>query len=126
MFEDAVIRLFGDAGRVRESNPGTKLVSMIQTVVSRALSKGFRNAPFYTTVDELLEECVSKPSGADAVVAKLLHAPSFTVPVAKFVGHEVEKNSINKAKMVDRFVKLAAEVEKRKVKVEDGISTRRN
>lgn len=39
--EDAIIRLFGDAGRARESSPDMELISVIGTVVTIDLVKGF-------------------------------------------------------------------------------------
>lgn len=43
----------------------------------------------------------------DAAAAKLIDPPSFTVFVAKFINHEIENNSLNKAEIKKRFVKLA-------------------
>lgn len=42
-----------------------------------------------------------------------------------FVKHEVEKSTLDMAKMEERFVKLAETVEERKIKIEDGILTNR-
>lgn len=46
LVENAVIRHFGDAGRATEPSPGTKVNFVIQTVVTRALAKGYQSATF--------------------------------------------------------------------------------
>lgn len=48
--EDAVIRLSGEAGRITESSPDTRVFSMIQTVIHRNVAKDFRSATFYSDV----------------------------------------------------------------------------
>lgn len=72
----------------------------------------------------MVHNFVPEPSGADAVATKLADAPSFTVPVDKFVKHDVKKNSLDEAKMEKRFVKLADAAEEKKIKVEGVILTR--
>lgn len=59
----------------------------------------------------------------DAAATKLIDAPSFSVPVAEFIKHEIEKKSVDKSKMEKRFVKLAKAFEEQKIKIEDEIPT---
>lgn len=67
--------------------------------------------------------CTRSPS-VDTVVTKLRDAPSFTLLVDKFVKHEVENNSIEKAKMEELFVKPAEVAKEKKSKIEYWIPTR--
>lgn len=64
--------------------------------------------------------CTRDPE-VDAVAAKLVDAPSFSVHLTKFVKQEVETNTLHKAKTKKRFLKLAKAVEEKKIKVEGGI-----
>lgn len=50
LIEDAVSPLLGEAGRVTESCLDTQVISLIQTVVSRVLTKGFRSVNIYSAV----------------------------------------------------------------------------
>lgn len=93
-------------------------------MISRALVKSFPCADFYSAVQEAAHKRVPEPRSLDTVAAKLIGAPSFTVPVTKFVKQEVEKNSVDNTKKGKRFVKLAEAVEEQKIKVEDEIATR--
>lgn len=107
-----------------ECHPDTKVSSVIWTVVSGALAKAFRSAAFYCTVEEAVQKCGSEPPSMDAVVARFIDVPSFTVAVAKFIGHEDEKIALDKTKMGALFVKLAEAVEESKLKVADGTPTK--
>lgn len=98
---------------------------MIQTVVTRALAKGFRSAGFYSEVANAVHNCVSEPPSVDVVSAKLVDSHSFTVPPETFVKQEVEKNSLDKSKMERRFVKIGEVVEEKNNKVENQIPTKR-
>lgn len=64
---------------------------MIQTEVKRALAKDFESAAFYSAVEQAVQRCVPEPLSVDTVATGMVDAPSFTVPVAKLVKHEVEK-----------------------------------
>lgn len=55
----------------------------------------------------------------------LVDGHSFTVLAARIVKHEVEKRSRDKAKMEERFVKLAEAVEEKKIQMINGILTKR-
>lgn len=55
---------------------------------------------------------------------KPVDAPSSTVPVAKFVKNEVEKNSLDREGIVKRFADLVDAAKKKKINVEDGIRKR--
>lgn len=96
--EDTVIRLSGDAGRTTKSDPDTKVASVIQRVVSRALAECCRVATFYSAAEDTAHKYVPEPPSGDIVAVKLFDASSITVPVAKFVKHELEKNFFDKFK----------------------------
>lgn len=49
---DAVERVFEEASQATESSQNKTVVSMTQTLVSRAVTKGFQSAPFYLAVQE--------------------------------------------------------------------------
>lgn len=102
----------------------TKVTSAIQFVV-RAVVKGIQSATFHSAGEGGVHEYVADPWSTDAAAAKLVDTSSFTVTVSKLVIHEVEKRSLHKTNMEEPFVKLAEAVEQRKMKVEDGIPTRR-
>lgn len=120
----AVIRLFREAHRATELNPYTNVTSVIRTVVGRALAKGFRSAAFYSPVGESVNKCVSESLSTEAVAAKIVETPASTITVVKFVKREVEKNSVNKIKMEERFVKLTEAVEEKTMRIENGKPTR--
>lgn len=80
----AVIGFSGGAGRDTEPSPDIKILSVIRTVVSRAVVKGFRIAAFYSAVEEALQKLIPKFPSVDAVAAKLINVTFFTVPVASF------------------------------------------
>lgn len=86
----------------------------------------YRRAAFYSVVEEAVQNCVQEAPSVVAVPTKLFDAPSFNVPVAIFVKHEVERNSIDKTKMKERFVKLAEDVVEKKIQIEDRIPTKGN
>lgn len=88
-------------------------MSVIQTKVHRALSKGFWNDAFYSAVEKAVQKRVPKPPSVDAVAARLLDGPTLTVSSAKFVKHEVEKSSLDKAEIEERFVRLVEAVAKK-------------
>lgn len=69
-------------------------------------------------MEDTVHKCVPEPPSVDVVAAELVDTPSFTVPVAKFVTHEVEKNSLDKANMKREFVKLTEAVEKRRLRLD--------
>lgn len=89
------------------------------------MAKGFPSATSYSALEEAVFKCVAKPLSGAAVASKLVDALSFAVPVAKYVKQEVEKNSVDKAEMEKRFVKLAEAADEKKHYVEDGVPTRR-
>lgn len=73
---------------------------------------------------KVVQKCVQKHPSADAVVAKLIDSPSFTLPVAKCIKYEVEKNALDRANMQKRFMNLKEAVQEKNKKAEDGIRTR--
>lgn len=61
-----------------ESSPDTKVVSVMQTLFSRAMGKGSRSASFYSAVEEELQNCAPEPLRVDTVAAKLIDAPLYS------------------------------------------------
>lgn len=84
--------------------------------------KGFWGAVFLMAEDAV-NNCVSEPLSVDAVAAKRVGLHFLIVPVAKYLKHEVEKNSLGKVNTKERFAKLTQPVEEKKVKVGGGIPT---
>lgn len=76
LVENAVIRLFGDAGRVKALIQHTKVVLVFLIVVSRSLGKGFRSTVFYSAVEEAVNKYVPRPPSVEAVDAKLVYVTS--------------------------------------------------
>lgn len=58
---DAVMHLSGCAVRATKSSLDTKVVSVIQAVLNRALAKDFRRAAFYTAVQGAVQKYVPEP-----------------------------------------------------------------
>lgn len=79
LVEGPVSCLFGDEGQGREPSPDTKLISLIRTVVGRALGKCFRSDAFYSTAEDAVHKCVPEPTIIDVVAAKQLEGFPFTV-----------------------------------------------
>lgn len=125
LVEDAIARIFGGADRATESRPDTKVISVTQTVVNRALAEGFRNAPFCSAVQQAVHKCLAGPQSTDAVPTRMIDAPVPAVPVARFIRTEVEKVFLDSTKMEELFSKLAETVAEKKIKIEDEILTKR-
>lgn len=89
LVEDALIRFSGNGGRVKESSPDMKMISVMQTVVNRAFSKGFCSAAFYSEVQEAVHKCVPERQNVDAVGTTLVGTPFFYRAVATFVKNKV-------------------------------------
>lgn len=105
------MRVFGDTGQATESSDKTKVISVIQTALSRALAKNVRSATFYSVVQEAVHECLAESKSVAAVTTRVIDAPAFTVLVDKLAKHEVEKGSSHKTKMEKRFDKLVEAVD---------------
>lgn len=121
--EDGVVYLFGYVGRTTKSSPGTKVVSMLQTVVNRAVDKGFRSVAFYLTVEKAVHKSVPEPQSVDTVTTMLINSPAFTVLVVEFIKHKVEKSSVDKARIEEQPNKLSETVHDKQMKIEEGILT---
>lgn len=63
-------------------------------------------------------EVCTKASKRSRSFGEIRQCSSFTVLVFKFLKLKVEKNSVDKAKIEDRFVKLADAVEDKKIEAE--------
>lgn len=83
-----------------------------------------QTAAFCSGLEEAVLKCVPELSSVYAVLRKLGDSFSFTVSVAKFVKHDVEENTHDKAEMENGCVWLAVEVEEKNIKVKEGIITR--
>lgn len=125
MIEDAAIRLIGEPGRTTESIPDKKVISVIPTAVNGALANGFRSVAFYSAVQQAIHKCEPKHPSVDAGAAKLVDSLSFTVASAEMFQHEIEKSSLDKAKIEKRFVLLAEAVREEMIKTGDGNLTRK-
>lgn len=90
-------------------------------MVNKALPKGFRSAALYSSVKEVVQKPVPEPPSIDTVMEKLVDDPSFTVPVAKLVKHEVQRNYVDKAKMENPFARLTEAVQEKNMKTEHEI-----
>lgn len=55
----------------------------------------------------------------------MVDSPFFTVPVSKFIKHDVEKIFLENINMEKRVLELAEDVEKKKINVKDEIPRRR-
>lgn len=83
LVQDAVIRPFGHLGQTPESIRDMKVISVIRTVVNKALAKDFCIAASFAAVEEEVHNCVPELPSEDAVATKLVDVASFAVPVAK-------------------------------------------
>lgn len=90
-------------------------------MVNRAVTKEFESAVFQTALKQSVCKCVAKLHSVDPIAAREIDEISFTVPVARFNKHEVEKSFLKKTRTEKRFVKLAKEGDDKKRKDEDGI-----
>lgn len=101
------------------------VISMIQKVISIDLANALQSIAFYSAVEETDHKCVREHPSVDPVVTNLVDAPSFTVPVAKFVKQEVDKKPLKWAMMDEQFVKPAEKVDEKKIMIGDGVPTKR-
>lgn len=67
--------------------------------------------------------CIRAQS-VDTVATSMINTTPFTMPVVKFIKHEVEKSPLEKAKMGELFKKLSKTVEEKDTNVKDGITTK--
>lgn len=95
------------------------MISVLQTLVNEDVAKGFWSATSYCAVDAAVPKGVPAFPSVDPVAAKLVDSASFTVSVAKFINHAVEKNSIDKVETEKRFMKLTEAVERSLIKAKD-------
>lgn len=65
----------------------------------------------------------AKAPSVDVAAAKLVDSPSFTVLVAKYIKQEVRKNSLVKAKIMKRCMKLGEAVQKKEITEGDRVPT---
>lgn len=99
MPEEAVVRPFGDTGRSTETSPDTKVLFVVQTAPSRAVDEGLKTANFQGVMEQAVHKCVVGPHRVEAVATLVIDASDFIVPLVKFVKQNVEKSSLEKAKM---------------------------
>lgn len=66
LLEDAVVRLFGDAGGAKETRPDTKLKSVLRTVVNRAVAQAFQSLSFYLVVERAVQKFLPEHRNTEA------------------------------------------------------------
>lgn len=93
LIEDAVVKRFGDVVRASKLSRDKKMTSVMEMVLDRAMAEASKSASFQMVVEPLVQKRVVEPHIVDSVVTRMIDAPALTVPVAKFVKHEVEKGS---------------------------------
>lgn len=74
LMEDAAIYLFEDAGKSMKSSLDTKVMSLIQTVVNRALAKVFE-VPRFFAIGKAVQKSVSELPSVDEVTANYVASP---------------------------------------------------
>lgn len=97
--KDAIMWLFGDAGRATESSSDTEIMSVILIVVSRSVLKAFQLTAFQIAVERAIRNFSAESPVLSDVVSRTIDALAFTVPVAKFVKNEVEKSPLEENKI---------------------------
>lgn len=123
--ENAVVRLFGDAGWATESSPDTTVIFVIQTVVNRTVVEAFQSGSFYSAAYQVVEKCGTEPKTVYMVSTRMIDAPAFSVSMVSVIQHMVQKSFLEKAKREGLFDKLAAAVDDKKSNEEDGILTKK-
>lgn len=93
------LRLFCDADQATETSPNTKVISVIQMAVSRSVAKSFQFVALQTTVEQDVHSSLAEAHILDAVKTRMIGASAFTVSVSRTMKHEVEKGSLEKAKL---------------------------
>lgn len=69
------------------------------------MAKVYQSAATYAAVRQAAQKFVSNPQLTDGIATRMIHVLVFTVHVAKFIKHEIEKKYHEEAKMAKRFVK---------------------
>lgn len=95
----AVVRLFGYADRAKELSPDTTVISVICTAVKSALSIAFQSVAFYWIAQVAVYNCVAELQSAVMVATRMSDALALAVPMAKFIQHKDEKNSLESTKV---------------------------
>lgn len=57
------------------------------------MAKAFQSDFIYQEVEQAVQKILLKPQIVDAVATPMINAFASTVPVARFIKHEAEKNS---------------------------------
>lgn len=60
-----------------------------------------------------VHKCLAESQSVDVVATRMIYAPAFTVPVIKFTEHEVEKGSLDRAKIEEQFNRLTEAVDEK-------------
>lgn len=125
LVEGAVVRLLGEVGKALEPSRDSKVVSVSQTVVSRALTEGFQSTAFYYSVQKAVQKSVAEHQNVDVILTGRIDAPAYTVQAPKSIKREVEKGFLEKTKIEESFNKLTEAVEEMKIRIEDGMEAGR-
>lgn len=78
------------------------------------MAEGYRSEAASSAMDKAVSKGILEPRIVDAKVTILVDTVSFTIPVANFVKHKVEKSFLDKKRMKKRFFELVEEVEQKK------------
>lgn len=116
--------LFEDASCDTESSPDTKVISVTQTVVNRALTEGLQSHTLHSAVTKAVHGCVAETKSLEAVATIMFIVSSLILHLAIFIKHEVEKGSLDKAEMEKRFNMLTKKVDEKKIMIEEKIPTK--
>lgn len=87
--QEAVLRLFGEAGRATESGPDSKVMAVIRAVINWSVARAFQSFAFQSAVERAGLKCLPELHAANDVVLCTIDLRLCTVPVAKFVHTEV-------------------------------------
>lgn len=88
---DAIVLLFGDAGRAKELNADSKVTAMIRTAVTRSAPYALQSIAFQTALEGAGDESLAKLYDADEEATCIGVLPAFMVLATNFVKDEAER-----------------------------------
>lgn len=96
LVEDAVMRLFDEAGKATVSSLEDNVLSVIQTMVNQPVTYAFQSFAFHTAVGRVVQKCLAASHVVNDVVIRTIDVPAFTVPLAKFLKKTKARNAPSK------------------------------
>lgn len=81
------------------SSPDTNVMTLMRMVVNRSVSETFQSSSFQRVVEEAVSKCPLEPYVANDVTTNTIELQTFKLLVTKFVKNEIERRSIQKAKL---------------------------